>query len=154
MNCKSVNHLLSKALKPPFAKVFYGLNFKIAYYQNELLKTKFLVPRSSILKYSLSSLNIFENKVVNNGKTKLMVYIHYWLLFKNDNFEYKTTSERLSLNFFLLFHNFLSHRFLSYYIISNSYVQRNITSVIYIAFRILWAVSLWNILHNVGNMYS
>ena len=154
MNCKSVNHLLSKALKPPFAKVFYGLNFKIAYYQNELLKTKFLVPRSSILKYSLSSLNIFENKAVNNGKTKLMIYIHYWLLFKNDNFGYTITSERLSSNFFLLFHNFLSHRFLLYYLFSNSYVQINITSVIYIAFRILWAFSLWNVLHSVGNMYS
>ena len=143
MNCKSVNHLLSKALKPPFAKVFYGLNFKIAYYQNELLKTKFLVPRSSILKYSLSFLNIFENKVVNNGKTKLMIYIHYWLLFKNDNFKYTTTSERISLNFFLLFHNFLSHRFLSYYLFSNSYVQRNITSVICNLYRISYTLSVF-----------
>ena len=72
---------------------------------------------------------------------QLMIYIHYWLLFfKNDNFKYTTASQRLTFNSLSWFHIFLSHRFLSYYIFSNFYAQRqrNITSVIYIAYRILW----------------
>ena len=59
------------------------------------------------------------------------------LFFKNDNFNYTTASQRLTFNSFLLFHIFLSDRFLSYYLFSNSYVQKNITPVIYIAYRIL-----------------
>ena len=49
----------------------------------------------------------------------LMAYIHYWLL---------NTQRRL--NSFPLFHIFLSHCLLSFYLFSNSYAQRNITSVI------------------------
>ena len=43
---------------------------------NEFLKTKFLVPRSFILKYSYSSPKISENKVVTKGKIKLTNAIH------------------------------------------------------------------------------
>ena len=68
---------------------------------------------------------------------QLTIYIHYWLLFlKNDNFKYTTASQRLTFNSFSLF--FLSYCFLSYYLFSNSYAQRNITSLIYLAYCILW----------------
>ena len=72
----------SQTLKPPVAKVFYVLNNKVACYQNNLLKTKFLVSRYFILKYSHSSLNILENKVVNKGKFELTnaIYDLYTLL--------------------------------------------------------------------------
>ena len=76
MNCSSVKHLLSQTLKPPVDKVFDKLNFKIACYQNKLLKTIFLVPRSFILKYSYSSLKMFQNKVVNKGKIELIDATH------------------------------------------------------------------------------
>ena len=36
-----------------------------------LKRVKFLVPKSFILKYSYSSLKIFENKVAIKGKTEL-----------------------------------------------------------------------------------
>ena len=67
---------------------------------------------------------------------QLMIYIHYWLLFfKNDNFKYTTASQRLTFNYLSLFHIFfISSFFLSYYIFSNSYPQRNITSVVYTAY--------------------
>ena len=75
------------------------------------MKTKFLVPRYLILKYSYSSLKIFENKVVNKGKLRslmqLMIYIYYWLLFfKKDNFKFTTVSQRLTFHSFSLFHVF------------------------------------------------
>ena len=40
------------------------------------MKTKFLVPRFFILRYSYSSLELFENKVVNKGKTELTNATH------------------------------------------------------------------------------
>ena len=63
-------------MKPQVAKVFMGWALK-------LLKTKFLVPSSFILKYSYSSLKVFENKVVNKGKTELTNATHdlYTLLY-------------------------------------------------------------------------
>ena len=56
------------------------------------------------------------------------------LFFKNDNFKYTTVSQRLTFISFSLLHIFLSNSFLSYYLFSNSHAQRNITSVIYIAY--------------------
>ena len=49
---------------------------------NEFLKTKFLVPRSFILKYFCSSSKVFENKVVSKEKTELTnaAYDRYTLL--------------------------------------------------------------------------
>ena len=68
-----------------------------------------------------------------------MIYTHYWLLFfKSDNFKYTTASRGLTFNSFSLFYIFLSHRFLSYYLLSNSHAQRNITSIIYMAYGTLW----------------
>ena len=131
------------------------MNFKVACYKNESLKTKVLVPSSFTLKYSYFSLKIFENKVGKwkwklNSLTQLMIYIHYWPLFsKNCILKYTAASQRLTFNSFPLFDIVLSHRFLSYYLFSNSYV----TSVIYIAYRILWGFLLCNVLHNIGNMY-
>ena len=90
-----------------------------------------------------------------NLLTQLMIYIHYWLpFFKNDNFKYIKTSQKVTFNFSSLFYNFLSHHFFSYYLFffSNSHAQRNITSIIYIVYRILWFL-LCNVLHSVGNMY-
>ena len=76
---------------------------------------------------------------------QLMIYIHYGLLFfKNDNFKYTTSSQRFTFNSFLLFDIFFYHSFLSYYLFSNSYEQRNITSVIYIAYLILSEFLLCN----------
>ena len=83
-----------------------------------------------------------------------MIYMHYLLLFfKNDNFKYIAASQRLAFNSFSLFHIFLSHRVLSYYLFSNSHAQRNITSVIYITYRILWEFLLCYVLHSIRNMY-
>ena len=89
-----------------------------------------------------------------NSLMWLMIYMHYWLpFFKNDNFKYTTASQRLTFNSFSLYHIFLSDRFLSYYLFSNSYAQRNTMPVIYIAYRILWEFLLCNILHSVRNMH-
>ena len=85
---------------------------------------------------------------------QLMIYIHYWLLFlENDNFKHTTASQRLTFKFFLLFYIFLSRRFLSYYLFSDSHARKNITSIIYIAYRILWEFLVCNVLHSVRNMY-
>ena len=52
-----------------------------------------------------------------NSLMKLMIYIDYWLLFfKNDNFKYTTTSQKISFNSFSFFYIFLFHRFLFYYL--------------------------------------
>ena len=62
----------------------------------------------------------------------------YWKLnCNNDNFKYTTISQIKSFNAFLLFHVFLSHRFLFYCLFSNSHAQKYFTSVIYISYRIL-----------------
>ena len=67
---------------------------------------------------------------------QLMIYVHYWLLFfKNDNFKHTTTTQRRTFNSFSLFYFFFISSF------SNSHRQRNITSIIYIAYRILFAIS-------------
>ena len=42
----------------------------------QVAKSKFLVSRSFIIKYSYSFMKIFENKVVNKGKTKLTNATH------------------------------------------------------------------------------
>ena len=76
-----------------------------------------------------------------NSLMQLMIYQHYWqLFFKSGNFKYTTTSQKLT--FFLVVH-FLSHRFLSCYLFSNSHAQRNLTSTIYITYRILWVLAMY-----------
>ena len=69
-----------------------------------------------------------------NSLIQLMLYMYYWLLFfKNDNL--KCTS-----CFF-------------YYLFSNSHAQRNIRSIIYIAYHILSDFLLCNVLLSVGSLY-
>ena len=83
-----------------------------------------------------------------------MIYIHYWLLsFKNDNFNYIAASQRLTFNSFSFFTFFLSHRVHSYYLFSNSNVQANMTSVVYITYLILSEFLLCYVLHSVINIY-
>ena len=68
-----------------------------------------------------------------------MIYIHYWLLFsKNPNFQFATIYQKRSFNSFSLFHIFLPHLFLFYYLFSNPHAQKTIRSIIYIAYRTLW----------------
>ena len=77
MNCNSVKHLLSQTLKLSVAKDFYGLNLWIARKTEKLMVTENQISGSKIyLKYSYSSLKIFENKVVNKGKTDLADATH------------------------------------------------------------------------------
>ena len=89
--------MLSQTLKAPVAKVFYGLNFKTTCYLNELLKTKFLVLRSFILKYSYSSLKMFENKVVNKEKTELTNATHDLYTLLNATSQEKSLSKKQHL---------------------------------------------------------
>ena len=71
-----------------------------------------------------------------NSLMQLMIYIHYYFA-RMITLNTQTASQRLTFNSSLLFYVFfLSHRFLSYYLFSNYNVQRNITSIIYIAYRI------------------
>ena len=65
---------------------------------------------------------------------QLIIFIYYWLpIFKIDSFNYTVTSERRSFSSFSLFYIFLS-QFFFYYLLSNSHAQRNIVSIIYIAY--------------------
>ena len=86
---------------------------------------------------------MFENKVVNKiWKTELTNLTHgsYILLttiLQESKLETHNNISKRTFQFFLVVLLFLSHRFLFYYLFSNSRVQRIITSVIYILYRIL-----------------
>ena len=70
------------------------------------------------------------------------------MIHKHENFKYTTASQRL--NFFSLFYISLFHRSLSHYFFSNSHAQRSTTSIIFIAYHILWEFLLCNVLCSVG----
>ena len=83
--------MLSQTLKLPVANFFMGWTIRLYVINTSNWKPNF------ILKYSCFSLKIFENKVVNKGKTDLTNTTHglYTVLFfKNDNFKYTTASQR------------------------------------------------------------
>ena len=86
---------------------------------------------------------MFENKVVDKiWKTELTdlthgLYILLTTILQESKLETHNNISKRTFQFFLVVLLFLSHRFLFYYLFSNSCAQRIITSVIYILYRIL-----------------
>ena len=89
----------------------------------------------------IKKLITFGNTELTNASQDL-----YTLLTKNDKFKYATASQKLTLSsFFVVILHFSSHRFLFYYLISNSHAQE--TSCLYFEFL------LCNALHSAGNRH-
>ena len=89
-------------------------------------------PRNSL---KIKQLTAFGKTEFDNATYGL--YISLTTIFKNDNLKYTAMSQKRSFNYFLLFYIFFfSHCFLLNYLFSNPHAQRDITSIIYIAYHI------------------
>ena len=171
MHCNLVKSLSSKSLKLQVAKVFLlvkilnymflklldvtknwiatvkfqDLSFtsilstKVDYSPRYYLKIKELIAFGKT-ELSNSTYVLYLGKL--NSLIQLMFYMYYWpISLRIDNLKYTAISQRISFNSFSLFY-FFSYCCPFYYPFLNSHAQRNIMSIIYIAYIIQWVFAI------------